>query len=177
MKSPDSGTRQSLATAGRIVLVLCLVVGVVLGAVAGWGLVDARQQEASLGPDVPLVGGEVVVPMTEGWERTVYVDGRSLEEAECTVTAPDGAVETLEGFDTVGRARLGTRPLGDFTAEQAGEYAVQCTGVQEASVSDERDAGRDGLRTFSLLAGLLLVAGVLPLTVISLVTWRWARRA
>ena len=167
--------RSTLASIARVVFFLSLALGVVLAVVAGWGLLQAREQDPG-DERVPLTGGQVVVAMDEGSQRTVYVDGTSLETAECTVTAPDGTVETLEGFDPVGAPRLGPRPLGDFTAGQSGDHTVACTGVEEASVSDQGTGGSDGLFGVSVVAGLFLFVGVVPVAVISLILWRTARR-
>lgn len=176
MTGTGNGTRSTVANMGRVIFVLSVVIGVVLAAVAGWGLVEARDRDSGLGPDEPLVGNEIVVPMTEGGARTVYVDGQSLPEAECTVTAPDGRLQTLEGFDPVGGPRLGRRALGEVSAEQAGDFRVQCTGVQEAWVSEETDPRRGGFLTVATVAGLFLIAGVVPTAGISLVVWRLATR-
>lgn len=173
--SPD-GTRRTVATLGRIVFLVCLVVGLLLAVVAGWGLLQLRGEGTGDGQDTPLVDNRGVVAMTEGGERRLYVDGPSLPEAECTVTAPDGTVRTLEGYDPVGAARLGKRALGDFTAQQDGDHQVECTGVQEASIGGESEAGRRGAVAAGGVAGVLLLVVVLPAGLISLVAWRIARR-
>ena len=89
------------------------------------------------------------------------------------MTAPDGAVQTIEGYDPVGtNPRLGKRAIGDFSAEVGGDHQVQCSGVQEAWVSDESDPQRGSLLAIPSLAVVFLLVGVLPVAVISLVVWR-----
>lgn len=177
MTDSGSGRRRAVADIAKVVFLLSLVVGVLLAAVAGWGLLQARSQQAATGPDVPLADNRGVVVMTEDSERTVYVDGPSLEQARCTATAPDGTVQTLEGFDPVGAPPLGKRALGEITASQGGDYLVECTGVQESSVSGGSGPGSRAMLTIAGLAGLLLAAGAVPVGAISLVVWRVARRA
>ncbi len=168
---------QTWATVGRVVFLLSLLVGVVLAAVVVWGVLEVRDQETAQGEDVELAGNQGVVAMTEGGERTIYVDGRSLETARCTVTGPDGAVQTLQGYDPVGReARLGKRALGGFEATESGEHQFACTGVEESWVSDELDPQRRSWLAVPAVAGGLLVAGVVPVGLISLIVWRVARR-
>jgi hypothetical protein len=169
-----SNEQRSLATLARLVLVLSVVVGVTPAGVAVWGLLQVRAQQSGTTPDVPLQDSTAVVAMTEGTRHTVYVDGPSLDRARCTVTGPDGAVQTLEGYDVVGRPPLGRRVLGDVTAERSGEHRVECTGVQEASVGEATAGGVAPI--VPVLAAIFLVVGVLPVAVVALVVWRRSRR-
>ncbi len=163
-----NGGRQAASIFRRGALALVAAATLGLGVAAPGG---AAQEE-----DQPLVGGQLTVTMTEGGERTVYVDGPSRAEAECTVTAPDGSVETLEGFENVGTARLGKQRLGTVTADQDGDHVVRCTGVQEAWVGPEDGGSGFGAAALGGLGVILLLAVVLPAAVIGLVVWLVVRR-
>lgn len=158
-----------MATAGKWMFFIGLILGLVALGVVIWGGTQVVQATDALTQDTITVEGETTVPMQSQSMRFIIAEGN--DTPVCTVTAADGTnvpVGSDEVISDLASDETG-QIIGTITADEAGDYTVACTG---GTVTVSGSLGSSVL-IGAVAAGLGLVA-LLPLgllTLIGLILW------
>lgn len=173
---------RALLRVGAVLTVISLVVALV-GGLTTRGLINNLRDNSA-----ELVDGTATVSLSAGAERTLYVTGglvapgddlpTPVEDIQCTVTGPGGAVPVSHLSDEGQRVGLDNplarfQVVGSFRAASAGSHTIDCNGrgvVVAPEVSPADGLLRLGALTLGSMgtfAGLtlLLIGAVLSLVV------------
>lgn len=165
--------KSGMTTAGKWMFIIGLVLAVLAGIVAAWGVsrtVDMAQQMES--ESVPLAGGAQTVTMEQGDTRMVVTES-GASSLSCTVTLPDGSTTSLDGGDTMADTAVQDSDfglVGTYTATTAGEHRFECEGGGDAMLTPGFGAAQLG----GIIAASLGFLALLPLgllTLVGLILW------
>lgn len=160
--------KSGMTTAGKWMFIIGLVLAVLAGIVAAWGVsrtVDMAQQMES--ESVPLAGGAQTVTMEQGDTRMVVTES-GASSLSCTVTLPDGSTTSLDGGDTMADTAVQDSDfglVGTYTATTAGEHRFECEGGGDAMLTPGFGAAQLG----GIIAASLGFLALLPLGLLALV--------
>lgn len=123
---PGRGKRKGGAITfwiGAVLLVVSVAVAVVTGVMTFNTVQDAVDQAES-------ISGDTTLTLQAGDKRTIYQVDQGTEQAECTVTGPDGQQVPLRQGAEVNASQNNTSysSVADFTATESGDYQVSCEG-------------------------------------------------
>lgn len=161
--------RNGMRTAGRWMFIVGLVLSLVTLGVTVWGASQAWRTFSAMESDLVAVEGATTVPMPERSMRAIVTT--AAEDPSCTVTAPDGSSVPTAVDGAVMDMASGEqfRVVGTITADEAGDYTVECTGGQ-AQVTGALPA----TAVIGISAAALGVLALVPLgliTLLGLILW------
>lgn len=165
--------KSGMTTAGKWMFIIGLVLAVIAGAAAAWGLSRTVGWATDMESEsVSLAGGPQTVAMEQGDTRLVISEGSSASGISCTVTLPDGTETSLSTADSAEQdamAQADATLVGAHSATATGDHVFACEGGN-AMLTPAFNAGQIGA-VVAMGIGLvaLLPAGLLAL--IGLILW------
>lgn len=171
---PGRGKRRGGAITFWIGLVIALV-SVLLAGVLGW---RAYEEISTVVDQAEPVEGPTTVTLQQGEAREIYQVEQGVEQADCTVTGPDGQQVPVERTQTI-EGSTGEESffnVGGFQAEQGGDYVVECTGPQ-TFVGPRIDLFATVGSVFGVVGGLFGLGLGLVLMLVGAILWFVGRSA
>lgn len=159
---PGSGKRRGGAITFWIGVVLGLG-SLALALITGWMSYTAITGAVE---DSEPVNGDTTVTLQADDVRTIYQVEQGGQQADCTVTGPDGEQLTLSRTSQIEGSSGDTTyvNVGNFTAKESGEHRIVCEGPRAFVGPDFSVTGVVG-GIFGVLAGIggILLGGLLAI--------------